>query len=93
MCSTGRRAIEGQIQRDEYFPTPRKTFYDVCVQSGGPTAERRPIRYGDIKLVPMLEIEAPATTANLPPAAIWQVFGILTKTATGTTSAMCRFSS
>ena len=37
-----------------------KTFYDVCLQSGRSDCKMSPDANGDIKLVPMLEIEAPA---------------------------------
>ncbi len=55
---------QGQIQRDAN--AARKTFFDVCEQAGRTDCKMSPDDNGDIKLVPMLEIEAPAQSANLP---------------------------
>ncbi len=69
---------EGQIQRDASWPA--KTFYDVCVQSGRSDCNTSPDANGDIKLVPMLEIEVPSSSyANLAPYGDLQTFGISTR--------------
>ncbi len=67
----------GQIQRDE--KSERTTFFDVCQQNGGTDCKMSPDDNGDIKLVPMLEIEAPAQSANLPSDADLRNYGIFKK--------------
>src|SRR5262249_7399651 len=67
----------GQIQRDEN--SPRKTFFDLCMQQGRSDCKMAPDNNGDIKLVPMLEIEAPAQYANLPSSDDLRNYGIFAK--------------
>ena len=63
----------GQIQRAERGPNDAQTFFDVCVQqalSNGrdPSAvcAMTPDDNGDIKLIPMLEIQVAGANNNLP---------------------------
>ena len=74
--------IQGQIQRDNTFTSTGriKTFFDVCVQAsiaggGDPLQPCRmsPEDNGDIKLVPMLEIQTYAS--KLPTTADLNTFG------------------
>ena len=66
----------GQVQRDE--TSARKTFFDVCLQNGRSDCTMSPDANGDIKLVPMLEIEG-SMNKYLPPAADLEKYGIFTK--------------
>ncbi len=68
----------GQIQRDGQ--SSRKTFFDVYAE-WRTDCKMSPDDNGDIKLVPMLEIEAPAQSSNLPSDADLQNYGILRKMA------------
>jgi hypothetical protein len=68
---------QGNIQRDDTFravannPQSRiKTFFDDCVRRGLANCQQSPDDNGDIKLVPMLEIQLGDINSNrrLPPA-------------------------
>src|SRR5690606_30612549 len=58
-------------------------FYDLCVQNGGSRCNPSPDDNGDVKLVPMLEIERPAGSATLPPTADLANYGSVTRPRTG----------
>ena len=65
-CSIGRRATTRARSSATTEFYAHKTFFDVCQQAGGTNCTMSPDANGDMKLVPMLEIEAPAGSANLP---------------------------
>lgn len=69
---------EGQIQRDDASDAP-KTFYAVCMARGGSNCRMNPDNNGDIKLVPMLEIRAPLSSANIPNSSALSAYGIFSK--------------
>ncbi len=69
----------GQMQEvDKESPV---TFYDLCVngldQGQSPAENCTPRQQnGDVKLIPMLEIQIPADSQTLPPTALLQNYGI-----------------
>ncbi len=71
---------QGQIQRDSAFRDDDKrvkTFFDECVRQAVATTpcQMSPDANGDIKLIPMLEIELPPAPNNLPSASELNTFG------------------
>src|SRR5690606_37278352 len=70
----------GQIQRDEEYRDANgqriKTFFDVCIQQGRPDCMMSPDDNGDIKLVPMLEIEIPNSSPIVPGANELEKYGV-----------------
>jgi hypothetical protein len=70
----------GQIQRDSDYRDANgnriKTFFDVCIQQGRPDCLMSPDSNGDIKLVPMLEIEIPGSSPLLPGSQELEKFGV-----------------
>ncbi|NUM44642.1 MAG: hypothetical protein HUU38_08030, partial [Anaerolineales bacterium] len=73
----------GQIQRDDSYRDVAgnriKTFFDACIQQGGTDCVMSPDDNGDIKLVPMLEIEIPNSSATLPSAQELQNYGVFAR--------------
>ncbi|MAT96582.1 MAG: hypothetical protein CL608_05510 [Anaerolineaceae bacterium] len=70
----------GQMQESD-SPEDSVTFYDLCangLDAGQSPADNCTPREdnGDVKLVPMLEIQVPADSQTLPPTALLQNYGI-----------------
>ncbi|MEI2688380.1 MAG: hypothetical protein V9H69_01165 [Anaerolineae bacterium] len=65
--------VRGQVQRAERGPNDPQTFFDVCAQSAVANGQdpnlvcsMTPDDNGDIKLIPMLEIQTGGVNNNLP---------------------------